>query len=62
MKYLLGVSRYEVRRLDFQERVWGWMTRSLLDRVGVRSPWHCLDVGAGIGCVTIPLARRILPP
>lgn len=37
------------------------MTQNLLDRLGVRSPWRCLDVGAGIGCVTLPLARRLKP-
>jgi SAM-dependent methyltransferase len=56
MAYLLGVSREEIRRLDFQEKVWGWMSRALWDRLGVRRSWHCLDVGAGIGCATVPLA------
>jgi SAM-dependent methyltransferase len=61
MSYLLGVSRDEVRRLDFQEGVWGFMSRALWDRLGVRSPWRCLDVGAGVGSATVPLARRVLP-
>lgn len=59
--YLLGVTPAEVRRLDFQESVWGPMTAAALARLGVRSPWRCLDVGAGIGCVSVPLARRVAP-
>lgn len=61
ISYLLGVTPAEIRRLDFQETVWGGVTKTALDRLGARSPWRCLDVGAGIGCVSVPLARRVLP-
>lgn len=58
MSYLLGVAPEEIERLEFQEKVWGWMSRALWDRIGVRKSWRVLDVGAGIGCATVPLAAR----
>jgi SAM-dependent methyltransferase len=60
-EYLLGTTGPEIRRLDFQARLWAPMTEGLLDRLGVGRGWRCLDVGAGIGSVALPLARRVGP-
>src|SRR5437016_4808002 len=58
-EYMLGASQYEIDRLVFQAGVWRSMTDALLDRVGARAGWRCLDVGAGIGMVTLPLSERV---
>ncbi len=61
VKYMLGASQSEIDRLAFQAQVWRSMTDGLLDRVGVTPGWRCLDVGAGIGMVALPLAERVGP-
>ncbi len=35
------------------------MTESLFNHLGVGPGWTCLEVGAGIGLVTLPLAERV---
>ncbi len=57
--YMLGASQYEIERLTFQAEVWRTMTEGLLDKLGVGKGWSCLDVGAGIGTVALPLAERV---
>ena len=57
--YLLGASPAEIERLAFQGEVWRSMTEGLFDRLGIREGMRCLDVGAGIGMVTLPLAQRV---
>jgi ubiquinone/menaquinone biosynthesis C-methylase UbiE len=59
--YLLGASKFEIDQLVFQGEVWRSMTDALLERVGVKPGWRCLDVGAGIGTVALPLAERVGP-
>lgn len=59
--YPLGASQSEIDRLAFQARVWSPMTEALFDRLGVGPGWTCLDVGAGVGLVTLPLAERVGP-
>lgn len=54
-QYLLGVSEAELDRMRFQHGVWGPVTRSFLQRIGVEAGWSCLDVGAGPGFVTLDL-------
>ncbi|MBI4377416.1 MAG: methyltransferase domain-containing protein [Elusimicrobia bacterium] len=60
-QYMLGASPYEIERLTFQGEVWRSMTEALFDRIGVGPGWRCLDVGAGIGVVSLPLAGRVSP-
>jgi 2-polyprenyl-3-methyl-5-hydroxy-6-metoxy-1,4-benzoquinol methylase len=36
-------------------------TKTLLQRVGLRKGMHCLDVGCGIGAVTLKLAQSVGP-
>lgn len=59
--YILGASQSEIDRLAFQAQVWRSMTEGLFDRLGVGPGWNCLDVGAGIGMVALPLAQRVGP-
>ncbi len=56
---MLGASQYEIDRLVFQGEVWRSMTDGLFEKLGVKSGWKCLDVGAGIGTVALPLAERV---
>ncbi len=58
-RYILGTSSFEVRRLRFQAGLWEGMTEALFDRLKVGPGWHCLEVGAGIGSVLLPLAERV---
>ncbi len=58
-RYLLGATPAEIERLAFQGEVWRSMTESLLDRLAIGRGMSCLDVGAGIGLVALPLAERV---
>lgn len=58
---MLGASPAEIQRLAFQGEVWRPMTESFLDRLGIGAGMRCLDVGAGIGMVSLPLAERVGP-
>ncbi|HMK38710.1 MAG TPA: class I SAM-dependent methyltransferase [Bacteroidota bacterium] len=57
--YLLGVNETEMERLRFQHGVWKPVTDGFLDRIGVRSGWHCLDAGGGPGFVALDLRERV---
>ncbi|MDH3251969.1 MAG: class I SAM-dependent methyltransferase, partial [Ignavibacteria bacterium] len=58
-EYLLGVDQSELERLRFQHEVWKPVTDAFLDRIGVKTGWKCLDVGAGPGLVALDLRRRV---
>lgn len=58
-EYLLGANQSEFERLQFQHSVWRANTNNFLDRLGVGRGWHCLDVGAGPGFVSIDLRERV---
>jgi SAM-dependent methyltransferase len=57
--YLLGVNQDELERLRFQHQVWGRVTNAFFDRIGIKSGWKCLDVGAGPGFVAMDLRERV---
>jgi len=57
--YLLGVNQLELERLQFQQSVWGHITRKFLNRLEVQKGWRCLDVGAGPGLVSIELREMV---
>ena len=57
--YLLGVSQQELERLQFQHGVWGPVAEKFLGRLNVASGWRCLDVGAGLGFVTMHLRECV---
>ena len=56
--YIL-LSDTEKERLQLQARVWQAETEHLLDRIGVQSGWHCLDMGCGAMGILGPLSRRV---
>jgi ubiquinone/menaquinone biosynthesis C-methylase UbiE len=58
-QYPLGTSDLELDRLAFQHEVWGGITRAFLERIGMRSGMHVLDLGSGPGYVSFDLARMV---
>lgn len=51
----------ETRRLAILGRVFDPPTQRLLERIGLRSGWRCLEIGAGGGSLARWLAARIAP-
>ena len=58
--YILA-SPDEMERLQLQARVWEPESEVMLDRIGIRPDWVCLDVGCGAMGILGPLARRVGP-
>ncbi|WP_158073493.1 class I SAM-dependent methyltransferase [Actinophytocola xanthii] len=59
--YVDTKARAEHERLALLEEVFDPFTARLLDRLGVRPGWDCLEVGAGAGSVARLLAERAGP-
>src|SRR5262249_18537404 len=59
--YVLRGGEKGAQRLRLLALVKWPTTKSLLQRVGLRKGMHCLDVGCGIGAVTLKLARSVGP-
>jgi ubiquinone/menaquinone biosynthesis C-methylase UbiE len=59
--YVLRGGEKGAERLRLLARVKWPTTKTLLRRVGLRPGMRCLDVGCGIGAVTLKLARWIGP-
>ena len=49
----------EIERLNIQSAAFAHDTEVMLDLVGVRAGWACLDLGCGPGGITAALARRV---
>jgi ubiquinone/menaquinone biosynthesis C-methylase UbiE len=60
-EYVLRSGQEGAERLRLLGRVVAPTTEALLSRVGVLEGGHCLDVGCGLGVVTLELARRVGP-
>src|SRR5262249_39754636 len=60
-EYVLRSGEKGAQRLRLLALVKWPTTKSLLQRVGLRKGMHCLDVGCGIGAVTLKLARSVGP-
>ena len=59
--YVLRTGQQGAKRLRLLARVKWPTTKTLLRRVRLRPGMSCLDVGCGIGAVTLQLARRVGP-
>jgi SAM-dependent methyltransferase len=59
--YVLAQGAAELERLRLQARVWEPEAEALLDRIGVRSGWSCIDLGCGAMGILGPLGRRVGP-
>ena len=51
----------EIERLRVQSAAFARDVEVMLDLIGVRAGWSCLDLGCGPGGITEPLARRVGP-
>lgn len=58
-EYILGVSREELERLEFQHGVWKKYTDEFLEKTGVGIGWKCMDVGSGPGFVSADIRELI---
>lgn len=59
--YLLGHSDLEIQRLQIQARVLEDVTRRLIRECGIGPGMHVLDIGCGVGDVSMLLADAVGP-
>lgn len=59
--YLLSNGAAELERLQLQARAWESEGEALLERVGVRPGWSCVDLGCGAMGLLGPLSARAGP-
>lgn len=59
--YVLRRGEDGAARLRLLNRLKGPSTMALLRRAGLQPGWRCLDVGCGIGAVSLAMARRVGP-
>jgi SAM-dependent methyltransferase len=57
--YVLGHADFEVERLQFQARVIEPVTRRLIRECGIGPGMHVLDIGCGMGDVSMLLAEAV---
>ena len=57
--YPLPASEAEVARLRMQSDLFRDDAEIMLDRIGVRPGWRCLDLCCGVGGITDLLSRRV---
>ncbi len=57
--YPVPASEAEVARLRMQSDLFRDDAESMLDRIGVRPGWRCLDLCCGVGGITDLLSRRV---
>jgi SAM-dependent methyltransferase len=57
--YLLSDSASELERLRLQARVWEPAAEAMLDHIGIRAGWNCVDLGCGALGILKPLSRRV---
>lgn len=59
--YVLGHSEQELARLEHQSEIFGFETRQLVYRAGLKPGMHILDVGCGVGDVAMIVADIVGP-
>lgn len=57
--YLLSDGASELERLRLQAKVWEPAAEAMLDQIGVRPGWDCVDLGCGAVGILGPLSRRV---
>ena len=57
--YLLSDSASELERLRLQAKVWEPAAEAMLDLIGIRPGWSCVDLGCGALGILKPLSRRV---
>jgi 2-polyprenyl-3-methyl-5-hydroxy-6-metoxy-1,4-benzoquinol methylase len=58
-RYVLGHDPFEIERLQLQAAVIGPVTRRLIEQSGIRTGMHVLDIGCGVGDVSMLLADAV---
>jgi SAM-dependent methyltransferase len=58
-RYALGHDAFEIERLQLQSTVIGSVTRRLIEQSGIRPGMHVLDIGCGVGDVSMLLAEAV---
>ena len=53
-RYPIESRAGEIARLDIQSAAMALDTERMLDLIGVREGWSCLDIGCGPGGITGP--------
>lgn len=59
--YLLASNAAEVERLRLQARVWEPEVEVMLEKIGIKPGWTCIDLGCGAMGILGPLSRRVGP-
>lgn len=59
--YLLSQAPNEIDRLQSWGRVWEPEAEAMLDQIGVKPGWRCLDLGCGPMGILRALSRRVGP-
>jgi ubiquinone/menaquinone biosynthesis C-methylase UbiE len=59
--YALGYSEREFRRLEMQSRIVGDLTEDVMRRAGIRKGMRVLDLGCGVGDVSLLAAWLVGP-
>ena len=61
-RYMFDQRRHDEReRLTSMEDLWDPGTKAIIEALGIRPGWRCLEIGAGAGSVARWLAEKVAP-